>query len=79
MSNIKLMMNMKTAMQVFKKNQGVFLIISISLTLNVQIYQQLYDTWASLSLMHQNLKNNTGIIGDGLRIMGRNFEKFRKE
>ena len=54
MSKIKQMMNIKGAMQLFKKNLDLLILI----TLNVPIYQLPYELWTLLLMTQQKLKNN---------------------
>ena len=60
---------MKAAVQLLKKNYEVFLIISF-ITLNIYLLNyQLYHMNCGHHHQHnENLKNNTGIIGDSMGI-----------
>ena len=48
------------------------MVISILNTLGIPVYQLLNKFWTSLSLLNKNLKNITGIIGDGMGIKKNN-------
>ena len=62
-----------------QKELGEFLVISISVTLGIPI--KFYINCGPFC--NKNLKNITGIIGDGhgnkIRIMGKNYGKLWKE